>query len=169
MEIIKKFTDFCESTGNAASVLGLLVSLLGFWFTIKSVITARKAAQQAALAAKQARDKVLRYGTMASFSSAIAVMEELVRLYRKREWQLALDRHSELRRLLIELKTDSTSLTSEQQTIIQGAVEQFNTIEGSIEKFNFAGKPEPNVARINGVIKDQITNVHSIATSLIKN
>lgn len=105
-------------------------------------------------------------GTLAHFSSAIAVMEEIIRLQRKKEWENALDRHSELRRLLIELKDGSVGLSSEQSIIIQGAIEQFKTIEAQIEKKVSSDKPEPNAARINGVVKEQITKVQGIAISL---
>jgi hypothetical protein len=147
----------------------LLVSLFGFWFAIRGITSAKRAAQQAEAAAKQAKDKVLSQGTLAHFSSAIAVMEETIRLQRKKEWANALDRHSELRRLLVELKDGWSGITNEQATIIQGCIEQFKTIEGQIEKTVSAAKPEPNAARINGVIKDQITKVQGIAISLKNN
>jgi hypothetical protein len=164
--ILQPFREFCDSLGNVASVLGLLVTLVGFWFAIKGITTAKLAAQQAESAAKQAKDKVLSQGTLAHFSSAVAVMEEIIRLQRKKDWGNALDRHSELRRLLIELKDGWSGIAPEQATIIQGCIEQFKTIEGQIEKTVSAAKPEPNAARINGVIKDQITKVQGIAISL---
>jgi hypothetical protein len=164
--ILQPFRDFCDSWGNVASVLGLLVSLFGFWFAIRGITSAKRAAQQAEAAARQAKDKVLSQGTLAHFSSAIAVMEETIRLQRKKEWANALDRHSELRRLLVELKDGWSGITTEQATIIQGCIEQFKTIEGQIEKTVSASKPEPNAARINGVIKDQITKVQGIAIAL---
>jgi hypothetical protein len=167
--ILQPFRDFCNSWGNVASVLGLLVSLLGFWFAIRGITSAKRAAQQAEVAARQAKDKVLSQGTLAHFSSAIAVMEETIRLQRKKDWSNALDRHSELRRLLVELKDGWSGITTEQAIIIQGCIEQFKTIEGQIEKTVSAAKPEPNAARINGVIKDQITKVQGIAISLKNN
>src|ERR1017187_2755413 len=98
LEILQPLREFCEPWGNVASVLGLFVSVVGFWFAIKGITTAKRAAQQAEAAAKQAKDRVLSQGTLSHFSSAIAVMEEIIRLQRKKEWGNALDRHSELRR-----------------------------------------------------------------------
>lgn len=164
--ILQPIREFCDSWGNVASVLGLFVSLVGFWFAIKGITTAKRAAQQAEAAAKQAKDRVLSQGTLAHFSSAIAVMEEIIRLQRKKEWENALDRHSELRRLLVELKDGGVGITPEQAITIQGSIEQFKTIEGQIEKKVSADKPEPNAARINGIVKDQITKVQGIAITL---
>ena len=166
LTILQPIREFCDSWGNVASVLGLFVSLVGFWFAIKGITTAKRAAQQAEAAAKQAKDRVLSQSTLAHFSSAIAVMEETIRLHRRKEWDNALDRHSELRRLLVELKDGSVGLSPDQSNIIQGAIEQFKTIEGQIEKKVSADKPEPNAARINGVVKEQITKVQGIAISL---
>jgi len=164
--ILQPIHEFCDLWGNVASVLGLLVSLIGFWLAIKGITTAKRAAQQAELAAKQAKDRVLSQGTLAHFSSAIAVMEEIIRLQRKKEWGNALDRHSELRRLLVELKDGGVGISPNQAIIIQGSIEQFKTIEGQIEKTVSADKPEPNAARMNAIIKEQITKVQGIAISL---
>ena len=165
-QISKAFSEFCTHWGNFASVAGLLVSLLGFWLTIWGVAKAKGAAERAADAAKQAKEKILKQGTLANFSSAIAVIEEIVRLHRKKEWEVALDRHSELRRILVELKGDGGGLTTEQQTVIQGSVEQFKTIEGVIEKHLSAGKAEPRIDRLNEIAKGQLVKVHEIAISL---
>jgi hypothetical protein len=112
---LQPLRDFCDSWGNVASVLGLFVFLIGFWFAIRGITTAKRAAQQAEVAAKQAKDRVLSQGTLAHFSSAIAVMEEIIRLHRKKEWENALDRHSELRRLLVELKDGGVGVVALRQ------------------------------------------------------
>ena len=46
-------SDFCNSWGNFASVAGLLISLLGFGITIWGILRVKKAAEQAADAARQ--------------------------------------------------------------------------------------------------------------------
>ncbi|HEY4416329.1 MAG TPA: hypothetical protein VGO57_11610 [Verrucomicrobiae bacterium] len=168
-QAVETVKSFCASWGDTASVAGLFVSVIGFVLAIKGITTAKRAAQQAESAARQAKDRVLSQGTLAHFSSAVAVMEEIIRLQRKKDWENALDRHSELRRLLVELKDGGVGISPEQATIIQGTIEQFKTIEGQIEKTVSADKPEPNAARINGVVKDQIAKMQGIAISLKNN
>ncbi|HEY4832014.1 MAG TPA: hypothetical protein VIH61_05580 [Waddliaceae bacterium] len=47
---------------------------------------------------EQAKAKILKQGTLVNFSSAVSVMEEIIRLQRKKNWDYVLDRHSELAR-----------------------------------------------------------------------
>jgi hypothetical protein len=162
-------SDFCNSWGNFASVAGLLVSVLGFWFTIWGVLRAKRAAEQAADAARQAKAKILKQGSLLNFSAAISVMDEIIRLQRKKDWDSALGRHSELRRILVELKEGSDGLTTEQKTAIQGSVEQFKIIENQIERHFSSGKPEPDIAKINRIVGAQITKVQEIAITLKNN
>jgi len=166
MEILKRISDLFDQIGNAASVLGLLVSLVGFWITIRSVTTAKKAAQQAELAARQAKEKILKQGALANFSAALSVMEEVIRLHRQKAWENSLDRHSELRRMLAELKEAAVGLTVEQQTQVQAVILQFSTIEKQIERHVSDGKPEPAIARLNEIVKRQIANVQGISITL---
>ena len=147
----KQIVDACGPWGSFASVLGLLVSVVGFIITIKSVFTAKKASQQAERAAKQATEKLLRQGTLANFSSSIEVMEQIILLHRKKEWESALEHHSRLRRLLVELKGAAVGFTGEQQVAIQSAVEQFKTIELQIEKAVSTNR-EPNGIKFNSIV-----------------
>ena len=164
--ILKIINDFCNSWGNVASVSGLALSLIGFGFTIWIALRAKTAAEQASLAAQQAKAKILRQGTLFNFSSALAAMEELVRLNRSKEWESMLDRHSEIGTVLVELKDGSEGLSEEQHITIQGCVQQLKIIENQIENHFSSGKPEPDIARMNRIIKNQITKLHGIATTL---
>jgi len=166
---MKIINDFCNSWGNVASVAGLLISLIGFIITIFVSLRAKRAAELASLAAEQAKAKILKQGTLFNFSSALAVMEDLVRLNRDKDWESILDRHSELGRILVELKDGSEGLSEEQLAIIQGCVQQLKIIENQIENHFSAGKPEPDIARMNRIVKNQITKLHGIATMLKNN
>src|ERR1017187_1185722 len=99
--IISSITTFCHSWGDMASVAGLIVSIVGFVITICGVVAAKDAAQQAEAAAKQAKERILKYQTIANFSTAIAAMEDVIRLIRKEEWGIVLDRQFNLSKLLV--------------------------------------------------------------------
>ncbi len=92
-------------------------------------------------------------------------MEQIIRMHRKKEWENALEYHSRLRRLLVELKGASVGITDEQQVVIQSAVEQFKTIELQIEKAVFA-KREPNGTKFTSIVISQIGKVQEIAASV---
>ena len=164
--MIQTIKDFCSSWGDFASVTGLLLSVIGFAFTICVSLRAKRAAEQALQAAQQAKAKILKQGTLFNFSSALSAMEDLVRLNRLKDWESMLDRHSELGRILVELKDGSEGLSEEQLTVIQSCVQQLKIIENQIENHFSSGKPEPDIARMNRIVKVQITKLHGIATML---
>src|SRR5580698_10532436 len=109
--------DFCNAWGNVASVAGLLIAVIGFGLTIWGVLSAKSSAEQAKIAALQAKEKILRQGTLTDFSSAIGIMEEIIRMHRRKEWEFVLERHTELEKILVELRNGSIGLTEEQQAI----------------------------------------------------
>jgi hypothetical protein len=160
------FRDFCTTWGDTASVIGFALTLTGFVVSIWVTLKSKRAAEQAAEAALQAKDKILKQGALFNFSSALAAMDEIVKLNREKSWQACLDRHSQLGRILVELNTGIESLSQEQQVKIQGCLQQLKTIENQIECHVSSGKPEPDVARLNRVVKNQITILHGIAVTL---
>lgn len=161
----ESFSDFCNTWGNVSSVVGLVISVLGFGLTIWAVLRAKGAAEQAADAADQAKIKIQKLGTVANFSSAIAAMEDIMRLHRQKDWAGALDRQFELRRILVELKDGGGGLTLDQQTVILGSIEQFKGIERAIEKHT-AAATEPKTERLNEVVRNQIVKLHGISITL---
>lgn len=156
--------DFCAPVGNFASVAGLLVSVLGFCFTIWAVMTAKAAARRAECAAIAARDNILKSGAIAKFSCAISLMEEIKRLQRRTEWGVLLDRYAELRRVLIELQSEAVGLAEEQQGLLGGVISQFGVIEKKVEKLYAGEKAVFNVGTINGLVSKQIGKVLELST-----
>jgi hypothetical protein len=154
----------CAPAGNFASVAGLLVSLFGFYWTIRSVTTARRAARQAEIAANAARESILKSGAVAKFSEAIGLMEEVKRLQRKKEWGVLLDRYAELRRVLIELKSEAIGLEAEEQGTLGGVIAQLNTIEKKVDEALTGGKVGPDIVKINAIVSKQIVKVHELST-----
>jgi hypothetical protein len=170
MPWIKTLIDPANPWGNLASILGLIVSVIGFIITIRSITTAKKAAEQASAAAEQAKAKVLLQGALGSFSSAIEVMEDIKRLLRKGDWEIAIERHSHLRRLLVDLKSASPGINDKEKLDIQSAIEQFKDIEKQVEKAINAKHtktlPKLNVSKLNGIATEQIIKIQEIATIL---
>ena len=150
--------------GNLASVAGLLVSLVGFYFTIRSVKTARQAARDAEVAAKQAKESILSSGAVAKFSVAIGLMEDIKSFQREKKWEILLDRYAQLRRLTIELQNEAVGLTEQDRTILGSVLVQLNDIEKKVEETYSAGKATPDIAKMNGIVSAQIVKVHELST-----
>jgi divalent metal cation (Fe/Co/Zn/Cd) transporter len=66
-----------SGAGDIASILGLLVALIGFAITIWNVRASRAAAIRAEEAANQARRAIRFFDAVAEISTAIAAMEEV--------------------------------------------------------------------------------------------
>ena len=162
----KAVQNVCSPLGNFASVAGLLVSLVGFYLTIKNVTTAKRAARSAELAANSAKQSILRSGAIAKFSGAIGLMEDIKRLQRKKDWSTVLDRCAELRRVLVELQNEATELAESERAILGGVMSQIDLIEARVEKAFADEKAAPNVVKISTILSEQIVKVHELSTKL---
>lgn len=90
-----------HDVGNIASVVGVMLSLLGFSVTVWNVVRSKRAAEQTEKAVKSVRDRLTAIDTIADFSSAIAIMDEIKRLHRQGAWVILPDRYSALKKALV--------------------------------------------------------------------
>jgi hypothetical protein len=147
------------------SLLGLVVSVVGFILTVAQVRQAKTAAEAAAHAARKARAAILKSDLLVNCSTVLSVFEELKRLHRGSAWPIALDRYSALHQILMGLKADPGVLTEEQRTLLAGVTEQVVAMERKIEKCLATGKP-PSSVRLNQIVVDQMQHVFAIQTSV---
>jgi len=64
---LRDIKHWCDRWGNFASVTGLLVSVVGFALTIKTIITAKDAANRAESAANAAKERILKSEAASNF------------------------------------------------------------------------------------------------------
>ena len=89
--------------GEVAGVVGFVLTILGFSATIFGVFRAKKAAEAAAQASRETRDRIARFQTTVSMTQVIAGLEEVKGWNRDRKWQALPFRYAQLRRELIGL------------------------------------------------------------------
>ncbi len=77
--------------GDLASLAGVAISIVGFVVTVWNVRRSESAAERAEAAANEARRAMRIYQTVSDLASAIAIMEEVMRLHRHGEINLILD------------------------------------------------------------------------------
>jgi hypothetical protein len=147
LDTLTKFIE--DHWGDIASVVGVLISLIGFGITIWGVLRSKNAAQRAEEAAKDVRQSLLKVDTVMELSAATTIMEEIKRLHRASAWVVLLDRYSTLRRLLISIKSANPQLADEHLSALQSAVQHFTDIERKVERSITAGNNPPNVASLN--------------------
>ncbi|HZS45499.1 MAG TPA: hypothetical protein VFC63_10385 [Blastocatellia bacterium] len=109
--------SFWSQYGNYASVAGLLVSVVGFGFTIWQVIKSRKAAEEAKLIASEAINRIRTQLFFTEVTTAIRLIQELRNFSRLKQWHRVIDRCDDVRILLAEFMDDSKLLDEEQQEI----------------------------------------------------
>jgi hypothetical protein len=113
--------------GDLASILGLALTLWVAW-------RAKTAAEQARDATRQVTARISNLDMLAEISAAVATLDEIKRLQRRSDWDLALDRYAVVRRHLVRVKQMNHGLTALQLTELTAAIGKFRIIETKVER-----------------------------------
>ncbi len=105
------------------------------------------------------------YETVADFSAAIVIMEEIKRLHRTGQLDMLLDRYAALRKTLIGVRRLSPMTDESKETLIQSAITTLSTIEGVVEKSRADGTL-PNFVRLNRVLSNDIDRLHAVLVDM---
>ena len=127
--------------GDYAGLIGLLISLIGFYFTIRTVLNSKAASEQATAAVESMRDDMRKSETVADFATALAVMEEIKRMHRSDNLNFLPDRYASLKKFLVSIRTSNSLLTAEDQIVMQSAIAKFSSMESLIEASIRDAKP----------------------------
>ncbi|WP_341910385.1 hypothetical protein [Ferrovibrio terrae] len=133
--------------GDAAGIIGLLITALAFW-------KAKRAQEAAAEAANAVRSSMRLFDSISQLSIAIASLEEIKRHYYSESWMLVSDRCASLRRLLVVTRSSNPHLTDSQKTVIQNAVSNLAEIEEKIE--SRSGKAGFKISKLPRIISDNL-------------
>jgi hypothetical protein len=168
--MFEAMTDFIEAYNldGWASMIGLVVALVGFFITIRDARRSKKAAEAAREAVQDVREDIARANAVADFASAVASMEEVKRLSRERAWTVLLDRYAAVRKTLISIKGGS-DLTDAQQSQIQNAITQFRKLEVELERGLESGGEPVGIAARNRIVSKQVDALQELLTDLKAN
>jgi hypothetical protein len=155
-------TDTLSISGNIASLLGLVVSVAGFAWTLVAVRNAKRVAEGAKAAAEKARADILEANSMVELASAVTAMEEIKRLHRQGAWPLLPDRYASLREALATIRTMRPTMSDEHQSVFQGAIQQLRDIEDKVERALATQQQPRNVPALNKVISLQIDKLAEV-------
>jgi hypothetical protein len=160
-------TDQLSRWGNIASLLGLLVSVLGFGFTIWQVLKTKRVAEAAKEAAEEARLQILRSEGLVELASALKAMEEIKGLHRQGAWHLLPERYASLRQSLLKIKgTAAPAISEEHQSVFQGAIQHLTDMESKVERALAAQQQPSNVLGMNKVMSLQIDKLVVVLTAM---
>ena len=152
--------------GDIASVLGVLIALVGFGVTIMNVIESKRAADRAESAANQTLERVRYVDTVENLSKAIAIIAEIQRLNRAKEWKVLLDRHLELRSILTEIRGSTPQLNDYHRAVIQSGIAHSSSMSNKIEIALGEIDQEPNVPQMNKILSKQVEKFGDILVEM---
>jgi hypothetical protein len=156
-------TDF--RVGDLASVAGVAISVVGFVITVWNVRRSKSAAERAEAAANEARLLMRSYQSVAEFSAAITIMEEIKRLHRTGQLDVLLDRYAALRKILIGARKLSPSSDDTMDNQIQSAITTLATMEDLVEKCRSEGIT-PNFVRLNRLLSRDIDTLQALLVEM---
>ena len=152
--------------GDFASLIGLLIAIVGFSITIINVSKSKSASLQAANAVSKVREDLRRMETVTDFASALASMEDVKRLHRDGAWQLLPERYSNLRKTLIAIRSGDHTLLDDDKKIIQAAITQFSSLEREVDKYVANKNSDIDVPKINAIVSKRIDCLHEVLIRL---
>lgn len=151
---------------NVSELIGLTITFIGFWVTIRAVRKSRSAAEAAEKAAKDARSNLLKVDSIVGISGVISGLEDVKRLHRSGSWNGMPERYGIQRRMLIEVRTGNLNLTDSQKTTLQSAIQQLSVMEKQIEEHLASPESTPDIAKLNGIISKHADNLTQLLTEL---
>jgi len=161
-----RITRRCRSTiyklAKLASILGVVLTLFGFGFTLYGLSKSKSAAERASAAAQETKKAILTTQTISNFASVVSVMEEVKRLHRAEAWEIVPDRYSYLRKTLLSIINTHDDLSDEHKRQLRSAVAQFRELEASVERYLSKRKTAPDSAKLNKIVTDQIDRLEEV-------
>jgi hypothetical protein len=115
--------------GDVASIVGLLVTVGGFWLALRQIRKSRSASEQARDVAESVRGQILQMNAIQEINAASKAFEEIRRLHKWKSWDALPDRYTALKQLLISIKERTPNLSDAQKAQIQGAIQQISNLE----------------------------------------
>jgi hypothetical protein len=141
--------------GDLASVLGVLISVVGFAITIIGVTRSKTAAKLTAEAVADVREKLSLQGAAVDLTTLTSDIEEIKLLQRFGYWDAMPIRYAAVRKKLFALKGIGPTLTRSQKSSIQGVIEQLRGIEEIVESALLSKRPPSDVAALNKLASKQ--------------
>jgi len=148
--------------GDYASVIGVVIALIGFYITVRKIRRSSSAAEEASKTVKKLREDSIRMDLVAESSTALGLMDQIKFLHRQNEWPLLPDKYTALRKALISVKSIDADLTEEQNSIIQGAVVIIRRMESKVEMALQTDPAKLDVANLNTVISKQMDALQTV-------
>ena len=137
--------------GSIASIVGLLVALLGLGFALLQLSRLRGETRAARDAAEETRRLLRRDLAGTDLTRLSERIQGLMEMHRSGDRGRALDRYPEIQRLLIEIRRQHPNLAEEHRDRIQEAIATLRDMQSELERLEGA-IPQPAIANFNSAL-----------------
>ena len=153
--------------GDWFSLISLVVTLLGFGFTIWQLIRVKSAADTAMIASMETRRSMLRQDVSRELAQVLQTLNEIIRMNLEvAEWRLVAQRYASARQALTKIRR-LEDFSDEQLSRLTSATAEFSRIESNIDKFvcRQNGR-EPSRVNANSALREHIDSLSDVQTFL---
>ncbi|MBA5706810.1 hypothetical protein DT037_06930 [Pseudomonas fulva] len=157
------------SIGDFASIIGLVISIIGFIWTIRASVSSKEAAVQTKFVVESIKNDLRRIDAVSDFSTAVAIMEEIKRLHRLNSLQLLPERYSQLTKFLISIRSSNSLISDDDREVIQSAIAQFASLERLVEGFLHDGQGRIDTPKMNASVSKQVEAVQGLLIRIKQN
>lgn len=116
------------------SLIGILLTLFGFAFSIWMSFKAKGAAEAAQSAAEQAKSVVKKLDLVSEVATVLQLLEELKRLHRSASVDVVPDRYSSLKIKVLSIRESGVISCPEQLKTLQDVISRLNSMEKALDK-----------------------------------
>lgn len=150
------FNSFLEiyRIGDYAGLLGLVISFVGFFITYQAAAKSKTASEMAAAAVAGLHIDIKRSEIVESFATALAVMDEIRRMYLSDNMFYLPERCNSLRSHLIAIRAGSTFLTHDDLIVLQSAITRSSSMEKAVIDYLVKSVPVERDRLTRAISKD---------------
>lgn len=154
-----------EHWGDLASILGLMVGVIGFSYTVGQVRQAKTAAEQTREAVGRLRALIRHVDSVAELAAALVELDGIYSHVHAGRWKEVRSQCGPLRQKLHVIKTETPDLTEEDELAFQRVIRLFRNLEQAISE---AGDSVPSRDALRGLVSEDIDGLHAILARLKK-
>ena len=151
--------------GSVASLVGVPVSLFGLLIAISQILKLRGETRATQQSVEKTRNVVDRDNARINLARVNERIEGLKELHRRNEWSRALDRYTEVGKMLTDIRIRHPELTDEQRSTIQRVVSRLSDMGRKVDLPGGVIPPE-NSQRFNVLLWDDQLLLTEIESTL---
>ncbi|WP_144445559.1 hypothetical protein [Inquilinus limosus] len=156
LNLIDQLLDWSTKNhiGDASGLIGLVVTGVGFFFTIKSSRKARDAAIDAKKAANKATKSINLHNDIVDMSTAIVSLEEIAKKIHDGDTEI-IDRIFDVRKRLIMISRENGNIDENGKSTIKNTIVILSDFSNSLTMAKLTGN-NVNLTKVNKKILNEI-------------